>query len=239
MKSYLNWVSEQSRSDDGETTVVATVFVLPIILMMIVTMIEVPLLMSNRNLLENDLRQGARTVALLGGTESELGKTYGASDACERPDIAPWVTQTTLVSDQYVSTVYPSEANMVTCMLAYNIGTNTSYIAFHIYHIVCGPKQAGKIGKTVWCQADYYFDGIPGGSMSLIGGTKHFGWGKGVNQRGSNVGSNVNLTGNTGYTADSYNGRSGTNNTSGFNSSTIRMSAQSEVCIDDDVCKVS
>lgn len=239
MKSYLSWVSEQSRSDDGETTVVATVFVLPIILMMIVTMIEVPLLMSNRNLLENDLRQGARTVAMLGGTESELGKTYGASDACERPDIAPWVTKTTLVAGKYnMSTVYKTDANMVTCMLAYNIGNNTSYIAFHIYHIVCGPRQAGKIGKTVWCQADYYYDGIPGGSMSLIGGTQHFGWGNGVNQAGDNVGSDVNLSGNTGVAADSYNGME-SGREAGFNTATLRMSAQSEVCIDNDVCKVS
>lgn len=256
MKSYFEWVSEQARNDDGESTVISTVFVFPILLMMIITMIEIPIFYSNRNLLQNDLRQGARTAAILGGTSTKLSDVYGNStaDACaagssdemisEYKDrqvstdgnISSLVNARITVSGKNVNLITGSKS-MVTCATAYSIFTNNGYIAFHVYNIHCGPQSTKYIGESTFCRADYYYDGIPGGSMSLIGGTNHFGWGKGVNQAGADVGSDVNLTGNTGNIADSSSSSDTTlsdntaNEPTGFNSGTMQMSAQSEVCM--------
>lgn len=257
MKSYFEWVSEQARNDDGESTVISTVFVFPILLMMIITMIDIPIFYSNRNLLQNDLRQGARTAAILGGTSTKLSDVYGNStaDACAAGsgdevtsryavvgklstdgDISSLVDKQITVSGKNVNLITGGKS-MVTCATAYSIFTNNGYIAFQVYNIHCGPQSTRYIGESTFCRADYYYNGIPGGSMSLIGGTNHFGWGNGVNQADADVGADVNLTGNTGNIADSSSSSdtalsdNTANEPTGFNSGTMQMSAQSEVCM--------
>lgn len=227
MKSYLKWVSVQAESDEADSTVISTVFVIPILLMMIITMIEVPILFSNRNLLQNDLRQGARTVAILGGASdgeggSALASTYGASDACRVA--SSWINSRETVGEDGTSYPVVKTKNIATCATAQGIGDNSGYIAFHVYNIECGPNKAKKIGEATYCQASYYYDGIPGGSMSLIGGAQHFGWGRGVYDDAGGTGE-THLTGSTGRSAE---------NRGGMNSGIMRMSAQSEVCLDAD-----
>ena len=236
MKSYLSWAASETHSDDADSTVISMVFVFPILLMMIITMVEVPILFSNRNLMQNDLRQGARTAAILGGTgitgvssANKLAYTYSDNTACnELGDIDnSWIDP----SGVGHKTLTDGKNDPVACETASAIGNNKSYIAFHIYEIKCGPVKTNKIGEPTWCQASYYFDGIPGGSMSLIGGWNHFGYTHqddiyAIQDDNFNKTSNAATTDSSGNVTNA--GRYG------MNSGVIRMSAQSEVCLGDD-----
>lgn len=212
MKSFTGFISGQARSDTADSTVITTVFVWPILLMMLITMVEVPILFSNRNLLQNDLRQGARTSAILGGVKSTLGSTYGAANSCST------------ISKGVESMLASSANDAVSCVTADSIGKNSGFIAFKVFNVQCGPNQTTKVGDATYCEASFYYSGIPGGSVSLIGGAEHFGYGDAAGLTSANT-----ATGQ----AEAVAKQKIANGQGGFNFGTLRMSAQSEVQLGD------
>lgn len=215
MRGILIYLHNRSSSDSADSTVITTVLVWPILLMMMITMVEVPVFFENRNVLQNDLRSGSRTAATLGGvstntsTGSKLAATYGAANACSKMTTG---TKSILKSTVVTNNVNGTDA--VTCNTATQIATNANYIAFNVYDLTCGPQKTTAVGETTYCEASYNYTGIPGGSMSLIGGTQHFGWGTG----------GISLTGST----DGMN-----TSKSGLQYGHLKMSSQSDVCLSD------
>lgn len=235
MKSYLTYVRREISSDDADSTIISTVLIFPILLMMLITMIEMPIFFSNRNLLQNDLRQGARTAAILGGNgkgeggvANKLAQTYADVNACNtRVSLSNASGGST--EDVFIKQVKTADGHqvvagddMVACETAVGIVQNKGYIAFNIYDVKCGPDLTKKIGQATWCEAKYWYEGIPGGSMSLIGGWNHFGYSQADdvnNIRDDNAESTSKDANESGH---------------GFNSGILRMSAQSEVCLASD-----
>lgn len=202
MKGFIEYAKAAWSSDDADSTLITTVIVYPLMFMIMVTMIEVPIFFENRNQLQNDLHEGAHAAAILGGVNTEkssLAATYGAADACNGMNAN---TKAILKKGWKMS-------DAVTCNTARQLDSGSSYIAFNVYDLECGPKATEKVMSPTWCEARYAYSGVPGGAMSLIGGTQAFGRG---------------LTVNT--TDDGY-GHKGT----GIQYGKIRMSAQSEVCM--------
>lgn len=238
MKSYLTYVHGEIRSEDADSTVISTVLVFPILLMMLITMVEMPIFFSNRNLLQNDLRQGARTAAILGGNGSgsnRLAQTYADRNACStRVELTNASGGGT--GSQIITSVYSGGKrvvkggrtdDIVACETAVGIVQNKGYIAFNVYNVNCGPVLANRIGQATYCEADYYYDGIPGGGMSLIGGWNHFGYSHAADVE--RIRDN-----NSRQMAEMQDSSDSDTEDHGFNSGTLRMSAQSEVCLADD-----
>lgn len=202
VRRILASISETSRSDEGDSTVITTVIVFPFLWMLGVTMVEIPVFFENRNQLQNDLHEGAHAAAILGGVNtqaSSLAATYGAANACQGMD-----RNTVNMLKQGWK---PTDA--VTCNTARQLNSGASYIAFNVYDLECGPAATEKVMSPTWCEARYAYSGMPGGAMSLIGGTQAFGRGLSLKT-----------------TDDGY-GKQGT----GIQYGKIRMSAQSEVCM--------
>lgn len=241
MKSYSTYACGEMRSDDADSTVISTVLVFPILLMMLITMIEMPIFFSNRNLLQNDLRQGARTAAILGGNganpANRLAATYADKAACstrvDLTDASGGRTGSQVITSVYSGgkRVVKSNKDVVACETAVGIVQNKGYIAFNVYNVNCGPDLTSRIGQSTWCEADYYYDGIPGGAMSLIGGWNHFGYSHAADVEKIRD-NNSKQTGEMQDSSDSD------VENHGFNSGTLRMSAQSEVCLASD-CRAS
>lgn len=154
MKSYLTYVHREISSDDADSTIISTVLIFPILLMMLITMIEMPIFFSNRNLLQNDLRQGARTAAILGGNgkgeggvANKLAQTYADVNACNtRVSLSNASGGST--EDVFIKQVKTADGHqvvagddMVACETAVGIVQNKGYIAFNIYDVKCGPDH--------------------------------------------------------------------------------------------------
>lgn len=205
MKKRWSYIQSRAGSDSADSTVITSVMVWPLLIMMLITMIEIPILFENRSVLQNDLRSGAKVAATLGGVNtvsSKLAATYGAADACSHLTS----TAKAIMKSGWRST------DAVTCATASIIASNKTYIGLTIYDLTCGPSVTETVGAATYCEAKYNYTGIPGGSMSLIGGTQHLGYGTG------------DIT--TIQSTDGH-GHSG----SGIQYGHIRMSDQSEVCL--------
>lgn len=204
MSKCWSYIQSRAKSDSADSVVITTVMVWPFLIMMLITMIEVPILFENRFVLQTDLRSGAKTAATLGGVNtisSKLAATYGNANACSTMD----ASAKAILKSGWKST------DAVTCSTASVIAANKTYINLKVYDLTCSPAVTETVGATTYCEAKYNYGGIPGGSMSLIGGTQHFG------------------QGTRGLTLN--NSTDGTNTGSGIQYGHIRMSDQSEVCL--------
>ena len=176
------------------------------------TIIDFGVFNSNGMQLRNDLRDGARTAAIFGGTNNMLTESYGTTCGGQGD-----TAKNDSLDGKYGQKGGSSNSNnLVTCLLANKINNNPSYINMKLSNIQCGPSSGDvKIGQATWCQATYDYQGMPGSALSLFG---------------IDVQSNVDgkpqydTTGGKGV-ATTTNAQNGTT----WNKGTIRASAQSEV----------
>lgn len=227
MKNYIQHVANELTTDDAESTVISMVMLFPILLCMLITMIELPILFSDRNLLQTDLQQGARTAAILGsnGNQGALAATYADKNACSSTVHVKNGGTLPIMQVYSGGKRLVGEQSTVACETAIAIAQNQGFIAFDIYNVKCAPNLADRIGMPTTCEATYYYHGIPGGTMSMIGGYNHFGWN-----------SNSKELNDIRNDAMQKAAKMGNESEHGFNSGVISMSAQSEVCLADD-CK--
>ena len=194
------------RSDKAENTITMMI-AFPLLWAVIMTILDFGIFMQDRTMLVSDLREGARTVAIFGGTDSSkntLIKAYGTT--CE---LAPGIEPDKDKGD--------SATDMVGCLVANQIKNNKGYAQITISDIQCGvvnptdlkhhddPKDSDsvKIGQAVSCAAHYQYQGFPGSALGLLGG--NFMMGSSANEKIRN---------------------------SGWNEGTVIVSAQSEVTMD-------
>jgi Flp pilus assembly protein TadG len=128
----------------------------PFLWAIIMTVIDMGVFFNDRTLLTADLRDGARTVAIFGGTSSSdsqnLIEAYGAQ----------------------CSGGYATSSDTVSCLVSKKIAANKGYSAITISDITCGvdgDAKNVKIGTATWCQAKYQYSGFPGSALGLLGGS--------------------------------------------------------------------
>lgn len=217
------------RSDKAENTITMMI-AFPLLWAVIMTILDFGIFMQDRTMLVSDLREGARTVAIFGGTDSSkntLIKAYGTT--CELdPDIE--------------HDAVDANTDMVGCLVANQIKNNKGYAQITISSIQCGVanpedlkyvddkpddpnygkitgfnedgKTSVKIGQAVSCAAHYKYQGFPGSALGLLGGNFMMGKGDknlGTDPDGSTEKANYEIQ------------------HSGWNEGTVVVSAQSEV----------
>lgn len=212
--------SRRIRSEKAENTI-TTILVFPLLWCIIMTIIDFGVFNSNGMQLRNDLRDGARTAAIFGGTNNKLTQSYGTT--CGGDESKNTVGKNDSLNGKYGHKGGSSNSdNLVTCLVANKINNNPSYINMKLSNIQCGPSLGEvKIGQATWCQASYDYQGMPGSALSLFGidvqansdGKPRY---DEVDKNGNEVGKGV---------ATTTNAQRGTT----WNKGTIRASAQSEV----------
>lgn len=206
--------SRRIRSEKAENTI-TTILVFPLLWCIIMTIIDFGVFNSNGMQLRNDLRDGARTAAIFGGTNNMLTESYGTT--CGGDESKNTVGKNDSLNGKYGHKGGSSNSdNLVTCLLANKINNNPSYINMKLSNIQCGPSSGDvKIGQATWCQATYDYQGMPGSALSLFG----------IDVQSKADGKpQYDTTGGKGV-ATTTNAQNGTT----WNKGTIRASAQSEV----------
>jgi Flp pilus assembly protein TadG len=151
MRRLLKRIHEEG----GENTI-TMILAFPLLWAIIMTIIDMGVFFNDRTLLTADLRDGARTVAIFGGTSSkdsqDLITAYGAK----------------------CSGGYATSSDTVSCLVSKKIADNKGYTAITISDINCGVDGDAsnvKIGTATWCSAKYQYSGFPGSALGFMGGS--------------------------------------------------------------------
>lgn len=166
---------------DRADSLVSAVFVLPMLFFMLVTTVDFGIYLSNRGQIQAIARDGARTVAIMGGDGSatlstNLEYAYGQSRSTVCKDI----------TEQYVGKNIDSKTT-IECNVIKSLSNNANLVNVEVTDVKCGPLRAQAIGEKTYCAVYWKNNGIPGSAMSFTRGQDHAGDGLGGTQitRGS------------------------------------------------------
>lgn len=131
-------LAKRVQNDSGDSTLVSTVIVLPLLIVIFFTIIDVSIYFSNNSLLNGVARDGARTVAIMGGTDSPLSDRYGVGE----------------VEENLVSTLDNTKG-----LISVSIDTDT---------IDCGPDITAGVGEETHCEIPWTYNGVGLSLFSLL-----------------------------------------------------------------------
>lgn len=180
-------IRKKMTSDRGDSTLVSTILVIPLILGILITMIDVSIYFADRSQLMNMSRDAVRTIAIYGGNGTSdmatpLEVAYGISraTACSgAPQNSDMVkaaynhADTTLTTDRVDSTA-------VECSLMNNIATSSSLISVTVGNVTCGPQKSSQIGSQVYCVVKWTYHSIPGSGLGFLQKAKNMYGGEGL-----------------------------------------------------------
>lgn len=155
-------------SDDGASSIITFLIVVMLMLGFMITIIDVSVYFSNRSQITAAARDGARTIAIMGGNGTHdkatiIEKSYGISraQACRGSDFKPGF------APAVKSTSTPVECNVLR-----NIQNNTGLISVSFDSsdtgVKCGPSIATAIGSRTYCEVTYKYNGLPGSPIGWL-----------------------------------------------------------------------
>lgn len=155
------------RRDKGDSTLVSTIIVLPLIIAILITIIDTSMFFSNRAFLVNAARDAARTVAIFGGdgtatAETPLEKAYGSSvDPCAG-DLRNKYAVIETSYDPYTT------SSDIECQLMVNVAQSAGLVNVKVKDVKCGPNRSTFIGQQAYCEIAWTYDGVPGSGLTLL-----------------------------------------------------------------------
>lgn len=154
------------RRDKGDSTLVSTVIVIPLIVAILITIIDTSMFFSNRSFLINATRDAVRTVAIFGGNgtptaETPLESAYGSNTNPCAGDLR---------SNPMIDTTYDpaTSSTAVECQLMSNLASSAGLVNVKIKDVKCGPSKSSFIGQQAFCTVAWTYDGVPGSGLTLL-----------------------------------------------------------------------
>jgi Flp pilus assembly protein TadG len=161
------------RKDRGDSTLVSTIIVIPLIVAILITIVDTSMFFSNRAYIVNATRDAARTIAIFGGdgtptTETPLEHAYGSvSDPCAGLKSNPMIA---VKADPYTANTD------VECQLMANLASSAGLVNTKITGVECGPNVSTFIGQQAYCDVTWSYAGVPASGLTLLraGGNTKF-----------------------------------------------------------------
>lgn len=151
------------RSDKADS-MVSAVFVIPVILVVIVTGLDFSLYMTDRAQIQGIARDGARTVAIMGGNGTStyatpLEKSYGKTitEAC-----GPIKSTTPAYK------ALNSGSTAIECNIMDALNNSNGLVNVQVNSVKCTPSITKAIGDRVTCEIKWQYGGIPGSTLTMI-----------------------------------------------------------------------
>jgi hypothetical protein len=163
--------SSRRKSDAADSSIVSALFIIPLFLTVLFTMIDVSVYFSNRSTVQQVARDGARTVAIFGGNgtigpcPNTIAKTAGS--ACESPLEDAYGSSTACATLGTLSTKAVNRTN-VECQVISRLDAGAGLTNVEIVSVACGPGRATAVGETTWCNVNWNYGGIPASTMGFI-----------------------------------------------------------------------
>lgn len=147
-------------SSDQADSLVSAIFILPVIFFMLITTVDMGIYMANRGQIQAVARDGARTIAIMGGngtnsSQTTLMNAYGQnrSETCEN------VTQ---------NPAYKASMTVTECNVLISLDNSTGLTNVTINNVSCNPPVATAVGQKVSCEIKWQYGGIPGSAMTFV-----------------------------------------------------------------------
>lgn len=145
--------------DKGDSTLVTFVLVVPLFLMFVMTTMDTSMYFSNRATIQQIARDGARQVAIFGGSGTATARTpleasYGGAGACRTVQNAASRT---------------GDQTQVECSVLANFeagGAGLSNVT--VTKVECGPGRVDTPGGMTYCDVSWTYGGMPGSTLSYI-----------------------------------------------------------------------
>ncbi len=221
MKRLASRFKSALTSEKAENTITMMI-AFPLLWAIIMTVLDFGIFMQNRTMLVSDLREGARTVAIFGGSNKSNALIAAYGTQCSGGSYGSY----SYSGNHSSGGTWNANEDFVGCLVKNQIANNRGYSQMVISDVQCGiqdkadptqvhPKGNVKIGDAVSCKAHYKYQGFPGSALGLMGGNFMMGnSGRGGGSAGSIDQANAEII------------------KSGWNEGTIMVSAQSEVSMD-------
>lgn len=184
----LKKFKKRFRNERGDA-LVSTIIIFPLMIIMLVTAIDFSIYMANRGQVQGVARDGARTVAIMGGNGNATKGTpieakYGSSkeESCK---------------DVNSDALKPS-TTAIECNIIKGLETHKGLVNVEITGVKCSPNKANFIGQRVQCEVSWKYGGIPGSGLTLMRNGASFNEDpalKGINTTAGSSESEVNLNG--------------------------------------------
>lgn len=143
-------------SSDRADSLISAVFILPVIFFMLITTVDMGIYMSNRGQIQAAARDGARTIAIMGGNgtnlsdQTSLMKKYG-------------------VSGSVCDGIKTTQANTpVECNVINGLNNSAGLVNITIHSVNCTPNVSTAVGEKVSCEVKWIYGGIPGSGMTFV-----------------------------------------------------------------------
>lgn len=152
---------KQHLTNDKADSIVSLIFVIPIIVALLITIIDVSTFYNNKAQIDAIARDGARTVAIVGGTGTTIQGTplenrYGlGTDTCSDASKA---------GAKGIS----ADSTPVECNIALALHNNTRLTSVEINEVKCTPIKTESVGANTTCTILWGWNSIPGSALSII-----------------------------------------------------------------------
>lgn len=167
-------------SDRADSTIVSTVIIIPLFIGLLLTFVDMSIWFSNRSMVQDISRSGARTVAIFGGAGNAtqltpLEKAYGIGGACNDARAV--------------------NKNSIECNVLKRFDEGSGLTDVKIETVDCGPFQSDAVGRTTFCEVNWTYGGLTLSGMNFFAignGDKNFFY---HNRTRTTSESEVNMTG--------------------------------------------
>lgn len=142
-------IIKRIKKDSGASNTIEMMFIIVVLFAVTMTVIDVGMYFNNRYVMSNAAQNGARLVAIFGGTnKTAVAREYGITEVS--PECSAFGID-----------------NAVACSVYGEIKDSNSTVNVTVNSITCGPGLTTKIGERTHCQINYVYHGLPGSGMSL------------------------------------------------------------------------
>jgi len=151
--------------DRGDSTLVSTIIVIPLIVAILITIVDTSIFFMNRNVILSSTRDAVRTVSIFGGNgtntqETKLEKAYGSAvNPCSGLVNNPNVQ---------ISGNPMTKNTAIECQLMANLSTSAGLTNVTITKVTCGPSKSNFIGQQAFCDVQWKYAGVPGSGLTLL-----------------------------------------------------------------------
>lgn len=159
MMKILHKIGARFRSDRADSLVTA-IIVFPLVVSLIITGVDFGMFLNAKSTMVNTARDGARSVAILGGNGSNvISKKYGKpGNIATRANVT--CNDLSSVECDLYDRLWATPPVMV------DWGNEDKGNMSH--YIKCGPEKTSYVGEQVWCQIRWRYMGLPLSSLSLV-----------------------------------------------------------------------
>lgn len=150
--------------DRGDSELVSLVLLIPLIVGILFTMIDMSVYFSNRAQIQSAARDAARTVAIMGGNGTSLSGTpievkYGSSrqKACEG-----------LATNERTKKAYSSASTVSECHAMQSYAKSAGLVNVEIESLKCTPTKTDGVGVKTQCVVKWKFGHVPGSPLGFV-----------------------------------------------------------------------